>query len=146
MNSEASTPRTFYYRYSWIIAVLAVAYAYLATHVKESPSLFTDAIVGLCLTAIYTEWKTLRVSLNENSIQSRSLFHSRELRYSDIESAGIVLVPKGGRSLRIVGRTGTVFKIDSSLNRFDAFATCVKSRVEDNGGKFEEPRWLGRRA
>ncbi|MDR3418778.1 MAG: hypothetical protein P4L83_21600 [Nevskia sp.] len=148
MNSEAraSAPRMFYYRYSWIIVVFAVAYAYLATQAKESPSVVTNVIVGLFLAAIYIEWKTLRVSLDENSIQSRSLFHGRELRYSDIKSAGIVFVPKGGRSLRIVGRTGTVFKIDSSLSQFDTFAALVKKLVEDNGGVFEEPRWWGRRA
>jgi hypothetical protein len=145
MNSEVITPRTFYYRFSWIVVVLGVAYAYLATHVKEPPSFFTNAIVGLFLAAIYIEWKTLRVSLNESSIQSRSLFHSREIRFLDIKSAGIVLAPKGGRCLRIVGRTGTVFKIDNSLNQFDTLSAFVKKLVEDSGGNYEEPKLLGRR-
>jgi hypothetical protein len=142
VNAAVSIPKTFKYRYSWTIVILAVVYTLLATHVKgPGPSLLTDVLVGLFLFAIYIEWKTLCVSLDESSIQSRSFFHRRELRYSDIKSVRLVVVAKGGgRSLKISGRNGSVFNVDDSLKDFYMFVALVKKLAEENGACFEEPK------
>jgi hypothetical protein len=139
MRTGAYMPSEFYYRYSWIVLILAILYAVLAAYLKDqAPSIFVDSATGFLLAAVYIEWKTLCVSLNKGAIQSRSLFHSREILYSDINFVQLITIPMGGRNLKISSKHGKIFRIDDSLRDFDRFVARVMSIAKDNGASLEE--------